>query len=55
MSYIASLLRELKALLASTRRTASVSSLAKVSFIVCMAASIPAIWPAQSCKDPAAS
>ena len=55
LSSAASLFSELNVLLASTRRTASVSLPRKVSLITCMAASIPAIWPAQSCKDPVAS
>ena len=49
------LLRELNALLASTSRTASVSSSSSAVFIASTAASIPAICPAQSCNGPAAS
>ena len=48
-------LRELKALLASTKRRASVSSLWKRVLTACTAASMPEICPAQSCTDPATS
>ena len=46
---------ELKALLASTSRAASVSSSWKLSRTECTAASHPDIWPAYSCAEPAAS
>ena len=42
--------RELKALLASTSRRASVSSLWKKERTACTAASMPDIWPAHSCE-----
>ena len=48
-------LRQLNALLASTSRMASVSSCWNSESTTCTAASIPEIWPAQSCKEPAAS
>ena len=47
--------RELKALLASTNRTASHSLSLKARFMACIAASVPAFWPAQSWREPAAS
>ena len=49
------LFRLLKVLLASTKRMASVVSLSKSFLTECTAASIPAICPPQSCRDPAAS
>ena len=49
------LLRALKALLASTRRTPSTSSFWKACLTMWMAASVPDGWPAQPCTEPAAS
>ena len=40
--------RELKVLLASTSKTPSVAGEEKHSLVVRIAASIPAVWPAQS-------
>ena len=46
---------ELKVLLASTSRAASVSSSWKLSRTECTAPSHPDIWPVHSCVEPAAS
>ena len=46
--------RLLKAFLASTSSTPSVSSFWKIVCMACMAASHPVSWPAHSCREPAA-
>ena len=51
----ASLLKELKVLLASTSKCASVFPGWNVALIKCIVASIPAIWPEHSWREPAAS
>ena len=44
----------LNALVVSINRVPSVSSSSKTCLMVCMAASAPALWPAQTCRGPAA-
>ena len=48
-------LRELKALVASTIRKASVAGSVKMDLATWTAASHPLVWPAQSCCDPTVS
>ena len=48
-------LRELKALVASTVRKASVAGSVKMDLATWTAASHPLVWPAQSCCDPTVS